>query len=163
MKWRNHMLVAGSIAAILGFSPAEIAYCAACSNLPDQLERIGKHQIIKHRTLTHDILFWLVPLVALEVLSRSPGLVSSIFSLSLGTPDGSHFAIRSFVLFLPGLLHLAGDIMTPKGVRVAGRSISLRLFPTGHPLEYIVAGFFVILAVIFKSGGDISSALHFLK
>lgn len=70
-----------------------------------------------------------------------------------GHPVSAHvITIRCWVLPLPGVIHLAGDLFTPRGVQVAGRKMSMRLFETGHPLEYLVAALFVAMAIFHKAG-----------
>ena len=143
MKWHNHMLMAGSCTVLLNLHPAEILYCMAAAALPDQLEVIGGMRMIAHRTLTHELLLWLIPLLFL--LSFSSLLPDSFLSMHIDrilVP----FHFRPWTFFLPGVLHLAGDILTPRGIRIAGRKASLGLFRTGQPTEYVVTAIFVILA-----------------
>lgn len=148
MKWKNHALVAGSIATIMGLHPAEIIYCMAASGLPDQMEMIGRTRIIAHRTWTHELLLWLAPMA---ICLMFPHIIPEYIVRSWGASHG-YATLRSWVLFLPGALHLVGDVMTPKGIRVAGRNIALGLFSTGQPMEYIIAALFAALAVLYKSG-----------
>ena len=157
MKWRNHALMGVSIAIMMDLNPWEVGLCAFGSNLPDQLEKIGRFRIFGHRALTHELLLWLVPFVTfllLPVLSKSTsGPAGTI--LPLETVAFTHFlAVRTWVLFLPGLIHLAGDVMTPRGIQVAGRRVSLKLFETGQVLEYLVSALFVGLAVVHKLGWE---------
>lgn len=142
MKWRNHMLMSGSIAVLCGFSPLAVAYCAGASALPDQLETIGPIRIIPHRTITHELGLWLAGIALgawFPFLEHLPPLLAA-------TLCGMRF--RSWMLFLPGVLHLAGDAMTPGGVRVFGRKLALGLFRTGEPVEYVVAFVFAVAAGI---------------
>ncbi len=153
MKWKNHALVAGSIATFMGLHPAEIAYCMAASGLPDSMEMIGKTRIIAHRTWTHELLLWLAPMAICIMFPHiiPEYLIPEHLMRSLGGRHG-YLTLRTWVLFLPGALHLVGDVMTPKGIRVAGKNIALGLFSTGQPLEYIIAALFAALAVLYKSG-----------
>ena len=152
MKWRNHALMAGATAFVMGLHPVEIAYCMAGANLPDQLEKIGRVRIAAHRTWTHELLVWLLPMLLFgtqsDPLSRTIGWIPLPIHLNV---DHS-LTLRAWVLFLPGLLHLAGDVMTPKGVKLAGRKISMRLFSTGQPMEYVVTALFVLLAAAYHFG-----------
>ncbi len=137
------MLMAGSCSVLLNLFPVEIAYCMATAALPDKLETIGRVRIIAHRTWTHELLVWLVPLI---LVMFSPSLLpNSHLSMRLDrfwVPI--HFRLWAF--FLPGLFHLAGDILTIGGIKVAGSKVSLALFRTGQPMEYVVTAIFVVLA-----------------
>ena len=86
----------------------------AAAALPDQLETIGGIRIIAHRTLTHELLLWLILLFCLMF---SPSLLPNSFhSMHLDRVLVS-FHFRPWVFFLPGVLHLAGDILTPGAYR----------------------------------------------
>lgn len=143
------MLMAGSIATIMNLPPSEIAYCMAAAGLPDSLETIGKVRIIPHRTLTHELLLWLAPLL---VCLYFPYIIPQYALHSFGNATHGYLTLRTWVLFLPGVLHLAGDALTPRGIRVAGKDVALKLFSTGQPMEYLVAALFVLLAVLYKAG-----------
>lgn len=147
MKWRNHAIMAGSIAIMLHLHPAEIAVCVAGASLPDQMEQIGRVRIIPHRTLTHELLLWLVPLVVFFYFPHLVAVVPPKLAPLGALLPGEAYRVRTGVLFLPGILHLAGDAMTPRGIRVAGQKVSLRLFTTGHPLEYVATAVFVLAAL----------------
>lgn len=137
------MLTAGSCAVLLNMHFAEVVYCMAAAALPDRLETIGGVRIFAHRTVTHELLLWLIPLLALMLFPRFlPGAWVSIhFDHTLAS-----FHFRYWTFFLPGVLHLAGDFLTPRGIGIAGQKISLRLFRTGQPTEYLVAAILVVLA-----------------
>jgi hypothetical protein len=137
------MLMAGSCSVLLNLHPVEILYCMGAAALPDQLETIGRVRIIAHRTLTHELLVWLIPLFFMMFFSNHlPALSFSIHYDRI--PVSLQF--RPWTLFLPGVLHLAGDILTHGGIRIAGRKTSFRLFLTGQPAEYILTAIFVVLA-----------------
>jgi len=137
--------MAGSCTVLLNLHPAEIIYCMTTSALPDQLEMIGGIRIIAHRTLTHELLLWLIPLFALMFFSNL--LPDSLLSMHVDRILVS-FHFRRWTFFLPGVLHLAGDILTPGGIQIAGRKASLGLFRTGQPTEYIVTAIFIVLACV---------------
>ena len=139
------MLMAGSCTVLLNLHPAEILYCMTASALPDQLETIGGMRIMAHRTLTHELLLWLIPLFFLMFFSSL--LPDSFLSMHLDRILVS-FHFRYWTFFLPGVLHLSGDILTPGGIQIAGRRVSLGLFRTGQPTEYIVTAIFIVLAGI---------------
>lgn len=143
MKWRNHMLMAGSCAILLNMHPAEIIYCSAAAALPDRMETPGGERIAAHRGMTHELLLWLAPLVFLMFFSNLiPASSLSMYADRILVP--LHF--RPWAFFLAGALHLAGDFLTPGGIRIAGQKVGLGLFRTGRPAEYIVTALFVFSA-----------------
>ncbi|MGC8495548.1 MAG: metal-dependent hydrolase [Syntrophobacteraceae bacterium] len=145
MKWRNHMLMAGSCAVLLNMHLAEVIYCTAAASLPDQLETPGGERIAAHRGLTHELLLWLAPLFFLMFFSnRIPPSALSVYADRILAP--LHF--RPWVFFLPGAFHLAGDFLTPRGIQIAGQRVGLSLFRTGQPAEYLVSALFVFWALI---------------
>lgn len=150
LVWHNHMLMAGACAVLLNLHPSEVIYCMAAAALPDRLETIGRIRIFAHRTITHELLIWLIPILALVYFPRFfPG---SSVSMHFGHYLASiHF--RYWTFFLPGVFHLAGDILTPGGIRIAGLKVSLGLFRTGQPTEYFVAAILVILAGVHMFSG----------
>lgn len=150
MKWRNHAVMAASIAFMMGLYPVEILYCASFAALPDQLEVVWGVRIFAHRTWTHEVLVWLVPLL---VLLACPLVLPGIPRVLVPPLEGGlqgWLTIRTWVLFLPGLLHLAGDVLTPQGIRVATRKVALGLFRTGSAMEYVATG--VLAAAAFFYG-----------
>lgn len=153
MKWKNHALTAGSMAVILNLYPLEVLYCLAGANLPDQMEKIGKTRIFKHRTLTHELLLWLLPVLVLfyapHLLPGRPGPFSLTF---LDPAFGSLALFRPGVFFLPGVLHLCGDVLTPAGILFAGHRIAFPLFRTGQWKEYLATWLLVCVAVLHATG-----------
>lgn len=169
MKWKNHSLMAGSIAIMLNLHPAEIAFCMVGASLPDRLETPFGIRIMKHRTVTHELLLWMIPCLFfmlskhfghfLPGIPREFSVIPSWITSSLYRLHISPFSkeqlyqmliFHTGILFLPGILHLAGDILTPGGILIAGHRVSIGLFRTGELKEYMVAGLFVALAIISK-------------
>lgn len=138
--------MAGSIAVMMDLHLTEIIYCAAAANLPDQLEKIGGHRIMRHRSWTHELFLWLAPLLFLFIYHPGFRIVSLFSAVGSSASSWQLPVFRTWVFFLPGLFHLAGDVMTPRGIQLAGQKISLRLFETGRFMEYLVAGLFVLIA-----------------
>ena len=133
------MLMAGSCAVLLNLHPAEILCCMATAALPDQLEMVGGMRIIAHRTLTHELLVWLVPFfLVMSFFSHLPSVYLDRILVAI------HF--RPWAFFLPGMLHLAGDILTMGGIKIAGQRVSFGLFRTGQLTEYILTAIFILLA-----------------
>jgi len=152
LKWRNHSLMAGSIALLMDLYPAEIIFCVAAVNFPDQMEMIGKHRIIGHRTWTHEVLLWLVPFLLFLGFPHIWPVIPRVLSIPVTPSLRKFLTIRTAMLFLPGLLHLAGDVLTPRGVKLAGQKVALGLFRTGGPMEYVVTALFVMAAILDKTG-----------
>ena len=152
MKWRNHAIMAGSISFMMGLHPVEILYCVAGANLPDQLEKVGKYRLLGHRTWTHELLLWLLPLLLLLAPFNAAQVLPRILVFPTKMPLREYLVFRGWVLLLPGIFHLAGDIMTPRGIQIATKKLGLGLFRTGQPVEYLVAGLFALAAICFKGG-----------
>ncbi|MHC1726081.1 MAG: hypothetical protein AB9866_08775 [Syntrophobacteraceae bacterium] len=148
LKWRNHAIMAGAIVLMMDLGPAEIAYCVIAVNLPDQIEKIGGIRVARHRTWTHELLVWLLPLLCLRPFPNIVFNAPQLLSLPPITLKAA-FAIHAWVLPLPCILHLAGDLLTPAGIKVGSRKVSLGLFPTGHPAEYLIAALFVLAAAVY--------------
>jgi hypothetical protein len=137
---------------MLNLHPSEVLYCMVAANLPDQLEKIGRLRLVAHRTWTHELILWLVPLIFVGVGAHVFSFMPQAIILSHAVAFQKLLEFRTWVLFLPGLLHLAGDVMTPRGIQVATRKVSLGLFRTGETAEYVVAASFVLLAVWCRPG-----------
>ena len=142
------MLMAGSISTMMNLRPSEIVYCTLAATLPDRLESIWGIRIIPHRTLTHEVLLWLAPLLLLRFF---PQIIPERIAESIAMPAEKYLAFRMWVLFLPGLLHLAGDFLTPRGIRIAGFKAGLGLFSTGHMMEYVFIGLLILVTVLYKT------------
>jgi hypothetical protein len=143
--------MAGSIAVLMDLHAVEVLYCMAGANLPDQMEKIGRFRIADHRTWTHELLLWLTPLVLLQCFPHFLPAIPRVLSLSTpGHALQDVLVFRTGVFFLPGVLHLSGDILTPGGILVAGKKVKMALFRTGQFAEYLVAGLFVLLAILHK-------------
>jgi hypothetical protein len=140
--------MAGAIALMMDLRPSEIAYCVAAVNLPDQLETVGRVRVVRHRTWTHELFVWLLPLVFLRT---ADGAVfdAATFLSSRHTSLQGVFVIHAWVLLLPCILHLVGDVLTPAGIKIANQKVSLGLFPTGHPLEYLISVIFGLVGGLY--------------
>lgn len=144
MKAINHRIFNASFLLIIGGSWAEIAYSFLLGSIPDQIERIGSRRIMKHRGFSHDIGLWatliffvlLFPFSHHELISIPYGKLNEIL----------HF--RTWVLFLPGLLHCFADLLTPKGVPFMGIRVSLPIFKDGLWKEYVFSWSFLIAGIL---------------
>lgn len=148
MKWRNHAIMAGAVALMMDLRPAEIAYCVIAVNLPDQIEKIGGIRVARHRSWTHELLVWLLPLLCLRAFPAVIFNVPQWFAAPQITFKAA-IAIQPWVLPLPCILHLAGDLLTPAGIKIGGRKVSMGLFPTGHPAEYLVSVIFILAVALY--------------
>jgi hypothetical protein len=104
-------------------------------------------RVFAHRTWTHEVLIWLTPLLVFYACPLLLPGIPRVFALPVERGLQEFFMIRTWVLFLPGLLHLAGDILTPKGIRVATLRVALGLFTTGSALEYVATGVLIVAAI----------------
>ena len=59
MRWFNHMLIAGATTAVI--APALVPVAILGSTAPDWLEWIANAmgQQVRHRTVTHVMLYWI--------------------------------------------------------------------------------------------------------
>lgn len=131
MKWINHSLIAGSIAACI--SPVLVPAAVLGATAPDWMEDVAGFfgQKVKHRTTTHYVFLW--------------ATLSLFFLLVV---DYHHFGLA---FSLGGLSHVLTDALTVTGVPVAPWSDKrIHLFGgrlrTGDPAEYIISGAFVVAA-----------------
>jgi len=149
MTGKSHVLLAGTFAFALGFSPPEVACIAALATLPDRIEQIGSLRILRHRGISHDLALWLFPYLFLVLLERK-GIVPVFSADAWGIPILGDY-LRAFgfdslslsphVLFLGPIFHLFADVLTPMGIGFAGERIRFPLCRTGYPSEFALAGF----------------------
>ena len=139
MKWINHLAIAGATTALV--SPALVPVALLGSTAPDWLEWVLEkfgHRV-RHRTLTHIMLYWIGALVFALVLWDFHGILAA-------------FAWG-------GLSHVLADSFTVTGVSFS--PLSDRCFHlfggrlrTGDSGEYMVAwgivGVCVVLAMLFN-------------
>ena len=142
MKWINHLAIAGATTALV--SPALVPVALLGSTAPDWLEwvldKFGRS--VRHRTLTHIVLYWIAAVV---------------FALVLWD---FHWMLAAFAW--GGLSHVLADSFTVTGVPFSPFSDRrFHLFGgrlrTGDSGEYMVAwgvvGVCVVLALLFKPHG----------
>lgn len=145
MKAINHRISAASLLLIIGGSWLEILYSFFSGSIPDQIERIGSKRIMSHRGLSHDLGLWMA-------LILSTLLFPFFQPVLISFPDGrlnEIFHFRTWVLFLPGLIHCMFDLLTPKGVPLLGIRISLPVLKHGSWKEYLLSWglFFVAITI----------------
>lgn len=142
MKWINHLAIAGATTALV--NPVLVPVALLGSTAPDWLEwvldKLGNR--VRHRTLTHIMLYWIAGLVFALVLWDFHGILAA-------------FAWG-------GLSHVLADSFTVTGVPFSPLSDRrFHLFGgrlrTGDSGEYMVAwgivGVCVVLAMLFKPDG----------
>jgi inner membrane protein len=136
MKWLNHMLIAGSICAVV--SPPHVAICLAGSTAPDWMEGafklFGRH--VKHRGVTHILTHWLLAATALTLIWDYNGI-------------GTAFAWG-------GVIHILTDAMTVTGVPFSPYSdrrfhLFGGRFRTGDPVEYAISAVVLMLCLMFMN------------
>jgi membrane-bound metal-dependent hydrolase YbcI (DUF457 family) len=123
MTWKHHSIFAASLTTLLGMNLVEVVYCTCLAGLPDQMERIGRVRLFRHRTLTHDLGLWGGACVLLYYLVTAHYL-----------PD--RLIVSTWALPLPGVMHLLGDVLTPFGINFLGIKIRFPLFKTGSLVEW---------------------------
>ena len=95
MKWLNHMIIAGSVCAVV--SPPHVAACVAGATAPDWgewlLKITGKR--IKHRGSTHILTHWLLTAVALTLIWDFYGIgLEENSSIITHGPDNLHWKLE---------------------------------------------------------------------
>jgi inner membrane protein len=134
MKWTSHLLIGGAVCAV--FQPAAAPVCMAGAIAPDVLETIipvitGKPPI-RHRTVTHYLVFWLLPL-----------------GLSHWFDFGAHYL---FWFCWGGVTHWLCDAVTIHGAPIAWwsktrTSLMGGKIRTGSTLEYMITTLIVAACV----------------
>ena len=132
MKWINHILIAGSIAAVV--SPSLVAPAIAGATAPDWMESLLKAvgRPVKHRTTTHVFTHWLIAGIATSFLWDFHGI---------------------FAAFCwGGFSHILTDGMTVSGVPFSPYSdrrfhLFGGRFRTGEPVEYAISAVIVMISI----------------
>ena len=105
MKWDNHIAIATAIT--LPFNPVMLPFSIIGSTAPDWLEYVAnalntKYGLVKHRTVTHILLNWLILTILMFVLSIFAGTIfTSLMWFAIG-----------------GLSHVIADMFSGNGVPV---------------------------------------------
>jgi len=144
VKAINHRVIAASFVLITGGSWLEATYAFFMGSIPDQLERIGSRRLMAHRGFSHDLGLWAGLILFVIFFPFSPPALISIPSSRFNEV----FYFRTWVLFLPGLLHCLCDMLTPKGVPFLGARISLPILNHGLWKEYLLSWSFLFVAVV---------------
>jgi hypothetical protein len=102
--------------------------------IPDVIESIGALiGRVKHCEVTHNPVYWGIALLSFMVISY--------FAAGETLSDYA-------IIFLMGLItHLVCDALTVTGIPISRNGemrIALKLFPTGHIIEYLVALLFLV-------------------
>lgn len=134
MKWINHQMIGFGTGYLLTgrLSLAIVASVAAV--LPDAIRRIGGLiRVAKHREATHNPFYWGIALMGFMIIAYFTGRETL-----------SNYTIAFFM----GLMtHLVCDALTVSGIPISRNGetrIALKLFPTGHIIEYLIAMVFLV-------------------
>jgi hypothetical protein len=169
MRWRSHALVTGCFLSMAGCGLGELAVAMICSAAPDWVEApLGRVRLLGHRGISHELLVWLVPFVALRLLLPSAGLFREFpippgIWLDLPRPlfqvlpagilglGALRIDFPFWTVPLGGVLHLLlGDVLTPGGIRLFGFSgVSFSVFRTGSLGEHLYVFGFLVCTVCF--------------
>jgi inner membrane protein len=133
MRWINHILIAGSLCAVI--APTHLAPVILGATAPDWLEWLAKRggRPLKHRGPTHILTHWLISAVATTFLFDLYGILSA-------------FAWG-------GLSHILTDAMTVSGVPFSPYSdrrfhLFGGRFRTGDPVEYAISAAVVLTCIL---------------
>ncbi|SFN03690.1 metal-dependent hydrolase [Thermodesulforhabdus norvegica] len=131
MQSLNHRLVSVAFLAFANGTLPELSYAFFMASIPDQIERIGRKKVLRHRGWSHDLALW----AFLLALFTWPGLVPPLLFALKG--EGL-LRFRTWVLIYPGFIHVIMDALTPKGIPVLGKfRLRIPLFSYGKWKEYI--------------------------
>lgn len=151
MKWVNHMIIAAGITFVV--NPPMVPAAILGSTAPDWLEWVinghtyqimsGYRGQVKHRTVTHTVLYWLVAMLVF-------GFIWDFYGI------GFWFAFG-------GLSHCVTDALTAQGVPLTPWSDRrVHLFGgrlrTGQPAEFLVAGGVLVICLFVASHFQASNA-----
>jgi hypothetical protein len=139
VKWWSHSILAASVASIAGLNPVEVLYCGALAGFPDSMETLGRTRVMKHRGWSHDLALW-------------GGVCLAACYLPVAGSFLHHLPMRPWVIPLPGLLHLLGDILTPSGIHFIGTRLRVPLFKTGSTGETLFVALVALGALLNFSG-----------
>jgi membrane-bound metal-dependent hydrolase YbcI (DUF457 family) len=134
VKWINHQMIGFGTGYLLTGELSSAAVASVAAVIPDAIERIGALiGRVKHRKVTHNLFPWLMILMSF--------LIIAYFAAG---ETLSNYAI----IFLMGLVtHLICDALTVTGIPISRNGemrITLKLFPAGHIIEYLVAVVFLV-------------------
>lgn len=127
MKWINHIIIAGSLTAII--NPLAVPAAIVGGIAPDFLEKLLA--VKRHRKETHYLVVWIAATLFTIFIYDFYGL---LFGFAFG-----------------GLTHLLADSLNPSGVPFAPWSESpVHLFggkvPFGSPMEYMISFSILIIS-----------------
>lgn len=155
MRRMTHYLAGCAVGCAFAPDPLSFAAAVAGAGLPDKLDSLfsfGDHErwAMIHRTWSHNVAYWLVPLV----------VWSFFFTSGLSFPWNIVSGMAGF--FLLGVAsHLLLDFFTPMGVGIcpfasANSRVSLRLVKTNSVIDTMLGPSLLALGIIFRwrSGFD---------
>lgn len=136
MTWKWHSATSVCISYAVFASPTVTAGALVAARFPDVIEAFLPG--VKHRGLSHVLLFW---------------IASSVFLF--GLPEFRFL----FGLFLGALLHVLMDGCSAHGVPIISSAwrFRLRLYKTGRSSEYIFA---LLICGLFLAGAVLAMEFH---
>ena len=127
------MLIAGATTAVV--KPELVPVAVIGSTAPDWMETVGNFfgMRIKHRTVTHYVVVWLIALIGSAALDPTGWVTAFCYG---------------------GLSHVLTDAMTVTGVPFSPASdrrfhLFGGRFRTGDPVEYVISGGIVVVCSAF--------------
>ncbi len=172
MKWVSHQAMAGAVWFSLSLPPEILPPLLVGAVLPDMIDHAyagaGRNRQARfnkvHRKASHFWGFYLVGIFVSWVMVLYPeiwnDIAKNIFSSDL-IGSSAFRVIRNYgtesllALFVGGLIHILGDMLTVSGVPLYPtfgwkRKITLNLFSTGSKKEYIFTA--ILIALTFGFG-----------
>jgi inner membrane protein len=145
MKWINHKLCnASMIYAMTGDLKATL-FSTIGSIVPDALEIGG---LIKHRTITHYPIVYIVPLVLILPDFKATFLMNAVFWCLVGC-----------------MLHVLLDALSKGGIPFfrpfSGKTLALNFYTTYHMSEFYLMGLICISCILLGRANGFLAMNHF--
>lgn len=157
MESLNHRLVSVAFLAFAKGTLPELIYTFFMASIPDQIERVGRRSILKHRGWSHDLAIWAFLLVFFAWSGFVPPTLFAFKGEKL-------LQFRTWVLVYPGLIHVLTDALTPRGVPLLGRlRIRIPIFNHGRWKEYLFSLVCISASIIVHASTIIKSLTLLLK
>lgn len=146
MRWINHQMIGFGTGYLLTGELSSAIVASAAAVLPDAVEKIGELiRLAKHRETTHNLFYWGIALISFMIIAYFTG--------------GETFLDYTIIFFMGLMTHLVCDALTVTGIPISRNGemrITLKLFHTGHIIEYLIAVGFLVFCfreyLIFLSG-----------
>lgn len=157
MKWINHQMIGFGMGYLLTGELFSSIVASVAAVLPDTIEKTGDlMRIPKHREATHNPLYWGIALIICMIIAYFTG--------------GETLLHYTIVFFIGLMTHLACDALTLTGVPISRNGemrIALKLFCTGHIIEYLIAIVFLVFCfreyLMFAWGRHFDNPVEFIN